>query len=88
MKRRKRRKAEFSKGELNRIVDAIFHPLVKKDSRFIWLDTAAHALVEQNPSETIRKFCKYNLPKLMKPASKKNLNHTHGKRRRKRRHPK
>lgn len=84
MGKRKNRKAELSKGSLNRIVDAILHPLAKKDSRFVLVDTACHALVEQNASETIRKFCKYTLPNLLKSDSKKNLSQPHRKRLRKR----
>lgn len=85
MRRRKKRKAELSKGDLNRIVDSILHPLAKKDSRYVWLDAAFHGLVEQNVSETMRKFCIYTLPNLMKSAGKKNLKHPHGKRRRRKR---
>jgi hypothetical protein len=34
------------------------------------VDGLLHAIVEQNPPVTIRKFIKYNLPKLMKQLEK------------------
>jgi len=52
-------------GELNKIIDALIHPLAKTDASYIVLDTILHGIVEQNPSTTIRKFIKYNLPKIV-----------------------
>ena len=54
-----------TKGELNQIIDALIHPLAKTDASYIVLDTILHGIVEQNPSTTIRKFIKYNLPKIV-----------------------
>jgi hypothetical protein len=34
------------------------------------VDTALHSLVEQNPPETIKKFVRYNLPKIIEEILK------------------
>ena len=54
------------KGKLNRLIDSVMHPLFKKHPGFVLLDGVLHALVEQNPEESLRKFIKYNLDKLVK----------------------
>ena len=55
-----------SKGQLNKLIDSLLHPLFKKHPGFVILDGVLHALVEQNPEESLRKFVKYNLDKLVK----------------------
>jgi hypothetical protein len=67
---RKKNKTEYSKGELNRVIDSVLHPLFGRSNAFIVLDTAAHGLVEQNPPETIRKFIRYSLPKIIEEILK------------------
>jgi hypothetical protein len=65
-KAKTRKKPEiYTDGDLNKIIDAIFHPLAKKDANYMALDTFFHAIVEHNPSITIHKFIKYNLPKIL-----------------------
>ena len=49
---------------LNRLVDAILHPYFKKHPELIILDGILHALIEQNPKQSLKKFIKYNYPKL------------------------
>ena len=55
----------YTKGELNKTVDALLHPLVKVDPWFLVFDGVIHGLVERNPPETVAKFVQYNLPKLI-----------------------
>ena len=54
----------YTTGELNKTVDDLLHPLAKLDPGFLLLDGLLHAIVEQNPPESILKFIHYNLPKL------------------------
>jgi len=61
----------YTKGELNKLVDSVCHPLSKTDKGFILVDGLLHAMVEQDPPTTVKKFIKYNLPELMKEISKK-----------------
>ena len=70
-KRKRKRKAAYSKGELNKLIDSICHPLCKNDKRFYLLDGFLHALVERDPPETVRKFVKYNLPEIIKQLGEK-----------------
>jgi hypothetical protein len=67
---RKKNKTEYSKGELNRVIDSVLHPLFGRSSAFIILDTAAHGLVEQNSPETIKKFIRYSLPNIIEEILK------------------
>ena len=66
-----KRKSLYSKGELNRLIDNLCHPLFEVDEVFIVLDGFLHALVEQNPSLSIRKFIRHNLPKLIEQVKRK-----------------
>lgn len=70
-KRKRKRKAAYSKGELNKLIDSICHPLCESDKRFFLLDGFLHALVERDPPETVRKFVKYNLPEIIKQLGEK-----------------
>ena len=67
LKRVRRRGGLYSKGELNRLVDDLLHPLAKGEAEipFLILDEALHALIEQNPPETLAKFLKYTLPRII-----------------------
>jgi len=55
-----------TKGQLNKLIGELSHPYFKVDAGYVLLDGFLHALVEQNPSESFRKFLKYNLPRLIK----------------------
>ena len=59
------RKSPYSKAELNKLIDAVIHPLAREDPSLLILDGFLHALVEQNPPLTVRKFLKYNLLRLI-----------------------
>jgi len=63
-KARKLRRA-YTRGELNRLLDSILHPLAKEHSDLLVLDGILHAIIEQNPSESAAKFIQHNLPKLL-----------------------
>lgn len=65
-----KRKASYTKGELNKLIDGICHPLCEGDKRFLLLDGFLHALVEQDPPVTVMKFVKYNLPEIVKQLKK------------------
>ena len=72
-KRRKRstRKKVCSKGDLNRLTDAVIHPLYKKNQALRLLDGAVHAAIERNPKMSAKKFVKYNLPDLINEILKR-----------------
>jgi len=46
--KRKKAARPYSKGELNKLIDSLIHPLSKTDRSFIVLDGFLHGLVEQN----------------------------------------
>lgn len=66
----KRRPKSYTKGELNRAIDDLIHPLFKIDGGFVLVDGVLHGLIEQNPPQSVRKFIKYNLPAIMKEVGK------------------
>jgi hypothetical protein len=59
------------KGNANMLIDELIHPYYKEDPTFILLDSFLHAIVEQNPNESLRKFQRYNLPELLKHLANK-----------------
>ena len=63
--KRKKKRNYYTKGELNRLIDSLLHPLFDLSSAFIAADTILHGLVEQNPPETAVKFIRYSLPKII-----------------------
>jgi hypothetical protein len=65
MRKRRRR---YSKGELNRLVDDLLHPLYGWNPELMILDAVLHGLVEQNPPETVLKFIRYSLPNIIERA--------------------
>ena len=65
-KRRKRTPKYPTKGQLNKLIDDLIHPLFRKNKGFILVDGVLHGLVEQNPPLSMKKFVKYNFPELMK----------------------
>lgn len=69
----KKKKIErpYTKGELNKLIDSLCHPLFKTNEGFMLVDGLLHGLVEQNPPITIRKFIKHNLPTLIEQIKKK-----------------
>jgi hypothetical protein len=69
--RTKKKKRGYSIGDLNRLVDSVCHPLCETDRTFILLDGFLHALVEQDPPTTVKKFMRYSLPKIVKQFHEK-----------------
>ena len=70
-RRKKRKQRPYSKAELNKLIDALCHPLFETNKGYILVDGLLHGLVEQNPPLSLRKFIKYNLPKLIQQIEKK-----------------
>ena len=67
---RKKNKKHYSKGEVNRLVDSVLHPLFDNGTAFIVIDTVFHGLVENNPEVTVRKFARHTLPKIIEEILK------------------
>jgi hypothetical protein len=61
----------FSEGEVNKGIDAIFHPLAKKEPLYYIADGIAHGLNERNLPVSIEKFMRYNVPKMFEAYLKK-----------------
>jgi hypothetical protein len=47
------------------MVDALFHPIAERSPELLMLDGILHAIIEQNPSESLMKFIEYSLPELL-----------------------
>ncbi len=62
-KRQNRKKNQAAKlqTDLNILIDHTFHPLFKKDKRFVIIDGAMHFMIENNPKSSFRKFIRYSL---------------------------
>ena len=71
-KAKKKARKLYTKGELNKLIDSLCHPLLKTNKGFVLVDGLLHAMVEQNPPETVLKFIRYSLPKIMEEISRKN----------------
>lgn len=71
---RKKDKKKYSKGELNRLIDSVLHPLFDHSTEMMIVDSVLHSLVEQNLAETTQKFIRYNLPKIVDEIIKKKSN--------------
>jgi len=71
VRKKKRTAKPYTKGELNRLIDGLCHPLFRTDAGYIFVDGILHGLVERDPELSIRKFVKYNLPTLIKQMEKK-----------------
>lgn len=66
----KRRPGSYTTGELNCLIDDLLHPLYKVNEGFVLVDGVMHGLVEQNPPQSVKKFIRYNLPKIMEEVRK------------------
>jgi hypothetical protein len=53
---RKARKTD--KGKLNKLIDDLVHPHFREYPALIIVDGLLHAMVEQNPDASLRKFIK------------------------------
>ena len=66
----RKRRRHYSKGELNRLVDDLIHPLYGQNPELMILDAVLHGLVEQNPPETVLKFIRYTLPRVIREIAR------------------
>jgi hypothetical protein len=64
-KRSRSRSQPYTTGELNRMVDALLHPLAERSPELLMLDGVLHVIIERNPPESVAKFIQHNLPKLL-----------------------
>jgi hypothetical protein len=63
---KKKRRRKYSKGELDRLIDDLIHPLAVHRPELMILGTALRGFVEQNPRETEAKFGRHSLPKIIR----------------------
>lgn len=63
-----------TKGELNKLIDDLIHPYFKEYPALIIVDSLLHAMVEQDPDMSLRKFVKYNIPTLLESLTRKQKN--------------
>ena len=69
--RRKRRGIKVTKGDLNRLIDDVFHRRFSENVGFVIVDGLLHAVVERNPDESIGKFVRFNVPVLIREMARK-----------------
>lgn len=62
---RNKKRKQYSKGEINGIIDCLVHSLYKSNSTFIIIDATLHGIVEQNPQDTIRNLYVTVYPRLL-----------------------
>jgi hypothetical protein len=67
----KRKGSKVTKGELNRLIDALLHRHFSENVGFILLDGLLHAVVERSPEESALKFIRYNFPALIRHTALK-----------------
>ena len=70
---KKERRKHYTKGDLNRLVDGLCHPLYKANKGFMLVGGLLHAVIEEDPPKSARKFLRYNLPAIINQM-KKQLN--------------
>jgi len=68
---RRERRGIYSKGEVNRLIDSLLHPLFDRNLAFGLVDAILHGFVEQNPPETALKFLRYSLPRIVGELAEK-----------------
>ena len=69
--KRKGRGIKVTKGDLNKIIDDVFHRHFPENIGFVIVDGLLHAVVERNPDESVRKFVRYNVPVLVREMARK-----------------
>ena len=69
--RRKRRGIKVTKGDLNKLIDDVFHRHFSENVGFVIVDGLLHAVVERNPEESVRKFVRYNVSALIRETARK-----------------
>jgi len=66
----KKKEFPLTKGQLNKIIDTLVHPYFKESPFFVILDGMLHAMVEQDPEESFKKFIRYNLIEFVKSCAR------------------
>jgi len=66
-----RKDGRIAKNQMNKLIDSVIHPYFNQYPALIIVDGLLHAMVEQNPDASLRKFIKYNVPKLLKTLERK-----------------
>ena len=56
----------YTRGEANKIVDSLTHPLIKKNKAFRIFDELAHVAIEKDLRESLIKFIRYSLPGIVR----------------------
>ena len=71
--RRSQRKGglPYTTGQVNALIDDIFHPLKETHWLFILVDEAAHMINEGDLEQSFYKFMKYSFPELLKKLFEK-----------------
>ena len=69
--KRKKTRRPYTRGQLNRLVDDLIHPFFKEDPSFVLVDGLLHGVVENDLPLTVKKFIKYDFPKLLKEINRK-----------------
>lgn len=69
--RKRKKRKPYTKGQLNRLVDDLCHPFFKENPGFVLVDGLLHGMVENDLPLTVKKFMKYDFPKLLKEVNKK-----------------
>ncbi len=64
--KKKRKTSLYSNGQLNFLIDSVFHPMYKISPFFRLLDGTLHAAVEQDLNSSLKKFVRYNAGDLLK----------------------
>jgi len=78
----KSRRSPYTKGQLNKIIDGMVHPLARGDDKLmaLVLDSVLHAIIEQDVETSARKFTKYNAPLLISELTKESRKRSRPKR--------
>ena len=61
--------ALHTRGQLNYLIDDLVHPLCDANAGFVLVDEVLHALVEQDPRVSAKKFLRYSLPEIIKKVA-------------------
>jgi hypothetical protein len=52
------------------MIDSFVHPIAQDDARYWLLDSFLHGVVEQDPELTVKKFLRYNVPKILQQLAR------------------
>ncbi|HKM77732.1 MAG TPA: hypothetical protein VJZ03_01540 [Candidatus Bathyarchaeia archaeon] len=78
-----KKRSAITSGQVNKLIDVFCHRRAREDKWFWVVDGILHAAVEQNPEESVSKFVRFNLPKIVEQTMKES-NPNRGRRKRSR----